>query len=95
MHWWDRVPEPIARVALRSWSLVPGPVRQELARLTPLINPGATTTGGDPGPGPDEVPGVIAARAAGFAPLEELTGRVDLASVWPEAKAAAALADRG
>jgi hypothetical protein len=33
----------------------------------------------------DDVPTVAELRAAGFTPIEELTGQVELAEVWPEA----------
>jgi hypothetical protein len=42
-HWWDRLPDPVVRQALRAWGVIPGVVRQQLARLTPLVNPGART----------------------------------------------------
>jgi hypothetical protein len=81
-HWWDRVPGPVVSVALCSWGLLPGVVRQQLARLTPLINPQATTSA-ESGPRPDAVPGVLVARGQGFTPIEELTGSTEVVSVWP------------
>jgi hypothetical protein len=35
--------------------------------------------------GPDVVPGVLAIRGLGFEPVEEYTGAVWVADVWPEA----------
>jgi hypothetical protein len=35
-------------------------------------------------PGADTVAGVAAIRAEGFTPIEELTGRTEIATVWPK-----------
>ncbi len=83
-HWWDRLPDPAVRLALRSWARLPEGVRSQLARLTPVINPGATEVAEVP-PGPDVVAGVTQARADGFTPIEELTGRLEIVTVWPPA----------
>jgi hypothetical protein len=82
-HWYDRLPDPVIKIALRSWGYLPSLVRQRLARLTPLVNRQAISVSGEVGPGPDEVAGVTEARLAGFTPIEELTGRTELATVWP------------
>ena len=81
-HWWDRLPQPVVSLALMSWGHLPQGVRSQLARLTPVINPGGATTA-EVLPGPDVVAGVADARAAGFTPIEELTGRCELVTVWP------------
>ena len=80
---WEFAPEPVQRVALRSWDLIPAPIRHALAPLGDVINPGHTTTA-EPMPGASTVPGVDAVRAEGFTPIEELTGFGEVALVWPE-----------
>lgn len=81
---WELAPEPVQRAALRSWGALPGPVRHALGPLGDVINRGHTTTS-EMMPGPSIVPGVDAVRAEGFTPIEELTGFVEVALVWPEA----------
>lgn len=40
---WDLLPEPLIRVALRSWGVLPAPVRHALGQLGYVINPGQST----------------------------------------------------
>lgn len=80
---WEFAPEPIQRAAVRSWSALPSSVRRALSPLGGVINPGHTTTV-EMMPGPSTVPGVDALRAAGFTPIEELTGFTEVALVWPD-----------
>src|SRR4051794_10615870 len=79
---WELLPEPIVNAALRAWGIVPAPLRRALRPLADLINPHTTT--GVTMPGASSVPGVDERRAEGFTPIEELTGFVEVAMVWPE-----------
>lgn len=79
--WYQRLPRPVQRAALRMWSAVPWRLRRPLVPLGALFGP--HTVSATPSPGPDTVPGVAALRAEGFQPVEQHTGAVWLAGVWP------------
>lgn len=64
--------------------LLPRAVRAPLVSLERRVG-GPHTTSAQPGHlGPDTVPGVLEWRAAGFEPLEEHTGALWVAEVWPD-----------
>lgn len=67
------------------WELLPNAVHDVLAPIGGLVNPGHTTGPSVLPAGPDTVAGVAEIRAEGFTPIEEVTGRSDIALVWPEA----------
>lgn len=84
-HWWDRLPRPVVRAALRTWSALPPAIRRPLIPLGNVINPGHVVSGeGLESPGPDTVPGVAALRADGFEPVADFTGDWAVAELWPE-----------
>lgn len=84
-HWWDRLPRPVVRAALRAWTAVPRLVRRPLIPLGTVINPGHVVRGEDPdSSGPDSVAGVAELRAQGFEPVADFTGDWTVAEVWPE-----------
>jgi hypothetical protein len=80
--WYVRLPHPIQFAALRAWGLLPTPIRRTLVPLGSLF--GTHTTSAIEVPGPNSVPGVTALRGDGFEPVEELTGALWIAEVWPE-----------
>src|SRR5579885_2684372 len=80
---WEYAPRPIQRAALDCWGVIPAPIQHALSPLGDLINP-QHTSAVEVMPGPATVPGVAEARAAGFTPIEELTGFAEVALVWPE-----------
>lgn len=82
-RWWDRVPQPIATFALTAWSALPRAVRARFVPFAQRINPPQTTAAALASPGPDTVAGVADLRAQGFEPIEEHTGSVDVAELWP------------
>jgi hypothetical protein len=81
---WDRLPDKPIAIALRLWSFVPRPLQIALAPLRRLVNPRSTTTA-EPLAGAEVVPGVSELMAAGFTPLEQVTGFVRIGEAWPEA----------
>src|SRR6185437_16377215 len=82
-RWWELAPEPMQRVALRTWAALPRVIRAPLVPIGRWINPHQTTRA-EPSPGPDTVPGVRELRAQGFLPLEEHTGAEWVGQLWPE-----------
>jgi hypothetical protein len=81
--WWRRVPEPVATAAVRTWTFLPEGVRARFVPLGRRINPHQSVTATDVA-APDTVSGVRALRAEGFEPLEEHTGALEVAELWPE-----------
>ena len=81
--WWDALPGPVTRLALGIWSRLPGAVRAPFIPIGRWISPVSTTSAGFESPGPDTVGGVSTLRAEGFEPIEEYTGAVDVAELWP------------
>lgn len=81
--WWERVPRPIATFAVTAWSALPRAVRAPFIPLGQWINPRQTTSPAFASPGPQTVAGVADLRAHGFEPIEEHTGSVDVAELWP------------
>ena len=80
---WEQLPQPIIKVTLAVWGLLPPMPRRWLGPLGHVFNPHQTTKA-QPMPGASTVPGVADLRADGFTPIEELTGFVEVALVWPE-----------
>jgi hypothetical protein len=80
---WELLPEPVVHLALDLWNALPRPVRRSLAPLGRLINRGHSTEGITM-PGASSVSGVDDLRREGFTPVEELTGFVEVAMVWPD-----------
>lgn len=82
--WWSRIPHPVASVAVKAWSLLPRVVRARFVPLGHWINPYQTTSA-HLGSRPDIVAGVAGLRAQGFEPIEDYTGAVEVAHLWPDA----------
>ena len=81
--WWGRLPQPIVTTAVRIWSLLPHALRTPFIPVRRLISP-HQTTGTSVTEGPDTVDGVADLRAQGFEPIEEHTGAIEVAELWPE-----------
>src|SRR5437588_3724947 len=81
--WWGPFPHPIVTAAVTIWSLLPHALRRPLLPFARLFNPHQTTAaiGAE---GPDSVDGVADLRAQGFEPIEEHTGAIEVAQLWPE-----------
>jgi hypothetical protein len=82
--WWQRIPQPLAAIAVRAWSALPRAVRAPLIPVGRWINPHQTTSAVATGSGPDTVVGVSELRSQGFSPIEEHTGAFWVAQIWPE-----------
>src|SRR5882724_9480713 len=83
MRPWEHLSERQTRVVRQVWSKVPGPLRRALAPIGRLTGP-HSVAGGPAGPGVETVLGVPALIAAGWVPLETLTGMVRVGEVWPD-----------
>jgi hypothetical protein len=84
-RWWARVPQPIVTAVVNAWSALPHIVRAPFIPLGRWINPHQTTTSSAlDSPRPDTVVGVLDLRAQGFEPIEEYTGAVEVAQLWPD-----------
>jgi hypothetical protein len=74
----------MSRAAVRVWSALPRAAREPFIRWTRHITRHSTTEATTRAPGPDTVTGVGPLRAEGFEPIEEHTGAVEVAELWPE-----------
>src|SRR4051812_36860366 len=81
--WSDHVPRPIVTAAVTIWSLLPHALRRPFLPFGRLINPqhAAPATGTE---GADTVDGVADLRAQGYEPIEEHTGAIEVAELWPD-----------
>lgn len=83
--WWHHVPRPISTAAVTVWSGLPHVVRAPFIPLGRWLNPHQSTAGPSRYPAADDVAGVVDLRRQGFEPIEEYTGAVEVARLWPEA----------
>jgi hypothetical protein len=83
-RWWERVPQPLATLAVRAWSRLPHVVRAPFIPLGRWINPHQTTSAGTAPPGWDTVPGASEFVVQGFEPIEAYTGACWVAQLWPD-----------
>lgn len=81
--WWQRFPRPIEIAALRLWAKLPSFVRSPLVPLGGLF--AKHTVSAEAPPAPESVPGVAEIAQDGFEPLENHTGAMWVARLWPKA----------
>ena len=83
MRPWERLPVRPVGLLVRAWSRLPAAVRRPLVPIGRLVNPHSVTSA-PAGPGVETVPGVQALVAAGWVPLETMTGLLRVGEVWPD-----------
>jgi hypothetical protein len=81
-HWWERLPSPVTAAALGIWNVLPRFVRAPLIPLGGLFGPHATS--GSVSPGASSVAGVAQLTRAGYEPVENYTGAIWVAELWPD-----------
>jgi hypothetical protein len=79
--WWERVPRPVRLAALAGWNVLPRFVRAPLVPLGGLFGPHTTATAVSPGA--ESVAGVEQLMREGYEPVENYTGAVWVAELWP------------
>jgi len=82
-HWWERIPQSLATVAVTAWSRLPRIVRAPLIPLGRWSRTDQTVSMGSTVPA-DTVRGVAELRMQGFEPIEAYTGYFWVAHLWPD-----------
>jgi hypothetical protein len=67
-----------------AWNSLPRALRTPFIPLGRWLNPHQSTAVTTVSPGTDTVAGVVDLRREGFEPIEEYTGAVEVARLWPE-----------